>query len=138
MVATHPAILPVPLHYRHLERIKAHYFSHGVAFDDLVPLNEDIQSDLKWWIQEASSYNGQPLQITHWDLTIESDTSKQDRGPAAKGQTQGTMDSYRAIGTYTLFRNEGSLSGITIILYRKIISISTPSYGQCHKGCISE
>ena len=47
MVARHPAILPAPLHYRHLERTKAHYLSHSFAFDDLVPLNEDIQSNLK-------------------------------------------------------------------------------------------
>ena len=89
MVATHPAILPVPLHYRHLEKIKAHYLSHGFAFDDLVPLNEDIQSDLKWWIQEASFYKGLPLQITHWDLTIVSDTSKQSWGANCQGTNTG-------------------------------------------------
>ena len=85
MVATHPAILPAPLHYRHLESTKTHYLSCGVAFDDIVPLNEDIQSDLKWWIQEANSYNGRPLQMTHWNLTIESDASKQGWGATAKG-----------------------------------------------------
>ena len=52
MVATHPAILPAPLHHRHLERTKA----------------------------EASSYNSQPLQLTHWHLIIESDVSKQGLG----------------------------------------------------------
>ena len=89
MVATHPAILPTPLHYRHLERTKTHYLSRGIAFDDLVPLNEDIQSDLKWWIQEANSYNGRPLQITHWDLTIESDASKHGWGASCQGTNTG-------------------------------------------------
>ena len=89
MVATHPAILPASLHYRHLERTKTHYLSRGVAFDDLVPLNEDIQSDLKWWIQEANSYKGRPLQITHWDLTIESNASKQGRGASCQGTNTG-------------------------------------------------
>ena len=51
---------------------------------------------------------------------------------------RGTMDTYRAVGTYKLFGNESSLSGITILLHRKIISIITPSHGQCHSDCISE
>ena len=79
-VATHPAILPAPLHYRHLERTKSYYLNCGFYFDNPVPLNKDVQSDLRWWIQEASSYNGRPLQISHWDLTIESNASKQGWG----------------------------------------------------------
>ena len=91
MVATYPAILPAPLHYRHLERTKTHYLSRGVAFDNLVLLNEGIQSDLKWWIQEANSYSGRPLQITHWDLTTESNASKQDWSVSCQGtNTEGT------------------------------------------------
>ena len=76
MVATHPAILPAPLYYRQLEWTKTFYLNRGHSYDDTVPISEDIQSDLRWWIQEASSYNGRPLQITQWNLTIESDAFK--------------------------------------------------------------
>ena len=88
MVA-HPAILPAPLHYRHLKSTKLYYLSCGYSFDDAVPLYKDIQSDLRWWIQVASSYNGRPLQISHWDLTIESDASKQGWGASCQGTNIG-------------------------------------------------
>jgi len=50
MVTTHPAILPTPLHYRCLERTKTFYLFRGFSFDSSVPMNEDIQLDLMWWI----------------------------------------------------------------------------------------
>ena len=85
----HPAILPAPLHYRYLESTKSYYLSCDYSFDNPVPLNKDIQSDLRWWIQEASSYNGRPLQKSHWDLTIESDASKQGWGASCQGTNTG-------------------------------------------------
>ena len=42
------------------------------------------------------------------------------------------MDNHRAVGTYELFGNERR------ILHKEIISVSTPSHGQCHSNCISE
>ena len=48
------------------------------------------------------------------------------------------MDSHRAVGTYKLFGNESSFSDTTVFLHRDIISISTPSHGQCHSDCIPE
>ena len=56
----------------------------GEDQDDLIPINKNIQSDLRWWLQEASSHNGRPLLISQWELAIESDASKQGWGPAAK------------------------------------------------------
>ena len=76
MVVAHPAILPAPLYYRQLEWTKTFYLNRGHSYDDTVPISEDIQSNLRWWIQEVNSYNGRPLQITQWDLIIESDASK--------------------------------------------------------------
>jgi len=52
-------------------------------------LIENIQSDLMWWIQEANFCNGQPLQITQWNLTIESDVSKQGWGASCQGTNTG-------------------------------------------------
>ena len=89
MVAAHPAILPAPLYYRHLEWTKTIYSNRGHSYDNAVPISKDIQSDLRWWIQEASSYIGQPLQITQWDLTIESDASKQGWGASCQGTNTG-------------------------------------------------
>ena len=89
MVAAHPAILPAPLYYRQLEWTKTFYLNRGHSYDDTVPISEDIQSDLRWWIQEASSYNGRPLQITQWNLTIESDASKRGWGASCQGTNTG-------------------------------------------------
>ena len=37
----------------------------------------------------SNSYNGRPLQITHWDLTIESDASIQGWGTSCQGTNTG-------------------------------------------------
>ena len=89
MVAAHPAILLAPLYYRHLERTKMVFLSRGYSFDNLIPMNKDIQSDLRWWLQEASSYNGRPLLISQWGLTVESDASKWGWGASCQGTSTG-------------------------------------------------
>jgi hypothetical protein len=36
--------------------------------------------DLHWWIHQASTHNGRPLQTTQWGMTIETDASKRVEG----------------------------------------------------------
>ena len=73
MVAAHPAILPAPLHYRHLERAKSRALYRGLTYETEIELDPNIKSDLTWWLNSSSYHNGRPLQIIQWDLTIESD-----------------------------------------------------------------
>ena len=54
---------------------------------------------------------------------------------AANGQRQG--DHEQPQSAWNIY-NESSFSGTTVLLHRKIISITTSSYGQCHSNCIAE
>ena len=89
MVAAHPAILPAPLHYRQLERTKSFYLRQGWSFDDMVPVSPSMKSDLSWWIDKVRSFNGRPLQISCWDLTVESDASRSGWGASCQGVNTG-------------------------------------------------
>ena len=47
----------------------------GCSYNSQVNVNPDMRLDLAWWLENASHHNRRPLQINHWDLTIESDAS---------------------------------------------------------------
>ena len=89
MVAAHPAVLPAPLHFRHLERAKLLYMRRGCSLDQQVPILQEMRSDLKWWANMPSSSNGRPLQIPCWDITIEADASKVGWGASCQGSSTG-------------------------------------------------
>ena len=75
MVAAHPVILPAPLHYRQLEIAKLTAQRNGKSYESKMRVTPSMQTDLNWWIHHATSHNGGCLQISRWDLTIESDAS---------------------------------------------------------------
>jgi len=89
MVAAHPANLPAPLYYRQIEKLKLSYLRQGYSFDHMMPISHGIKEDLSWWVTQAGSYNGRPLQITHWDVTIESDASMSGWGASCQGENTG-------------------------------------------------
>jgi hypothetical protein len=85
MVAAHPAVLPAPLYYRQLEKQKIRQVqSHG--YDSKMSLTFHMKSDLTWWITHLKQHNGRNLQISQWDLVIESDASMRGWG-ASCGET---------------------------------------------------
>ena len=89
MIAAHPAILPAPLHYRNLEVAKTKALKEGCSYDSQVSVNSDMRLDLTWWVDNANHHNGRPLQITHWDCTIESDASTVGWGASCQGRNTG-------------------------------------------------
>jgi len=60
----------------------------GLVYETQLEVNHNMETDLIWCI-EAGKYNGRPLQITHWDLTIETDASKSGWGAFCQGVTTG-------------------------------------------------
>ena len=48
-----------------------------------------METDLIWWTEEAGRYNGRPLQIAHWDLTVETDASGLGWGACCQGVQTG-------------------------------------------------
>ena len=89
MVAAHPAVLPAPLHYRALERAKRRAVRDQAGYESEVRLDNGMLQDLEWWINSAASFNGRPLQIPNWDLTIESDASLKGWGASSQGRSTG-------------------------------------------------
>ena len=74
MVSTHPAVLAVPLHYRHLERAKITALRHSHNYNTVVTTSDNMRQDLTWWLQELPMHNSRSMQIMQWDMVIESDT----------------------------------------------------------------
>ena len=91
MVAAHPAILPAPLHYRNLELGKTRALHQGGSYEQTLQLNARMNEELTWWIVSSVHHNGRPLQISTWDLTIESDSSLTGWGAVCKGRTTGGL-----------------------------------------------
>ena len=89
MVAAHPAILPAPLHFRCLERAKSQALRLGLQYEMEVRLTMEMKADLGWWQTKVARHNGRTLQITQWDLTIESDASMRGWGASCQGTTTG-------------------------------------------------
>ena len=89
MVVAHSAILPVPLHFRYLERARARPLKKGLAYEIQLEVSHGMETDLIWWIEEAGRYNGRPLQTAHWDLTVETDASELDGVPVVREYEQG-------------------------------------------------
>ena len=75
IVAAHPAILPTPLHYRALERAKQNVLRDQAGYESEVSLDKGMAQDLEWWANSAASFNGRLLQISNWDMDIESNAS---------------------------------------------------------------
>lgn len=44
--------------------------TRGLTYETQLDVNHNVEKDLSWWIEEADRYNGRPLQIMHWDLTV--------------------------------------------------------------------
>ena len=75
MISTHPAILPAPLYYRHLERAKITALRHNPSYNTVVTTSDEMRKELTWWLQQLPRHNGRSMQVTHWDMVIESDAS---------------------------------------------------------------
>ena len=138
MVAAHPAILPAPLHYRQLEIAKLTAQTNGKSYESKMRVTPSMKTDLNWWIHYATSHNGRCLQVTHWDLTIESDTSTKGWGASCEGKnTGGPWTSHETLSHQLLGAAYGIFSPEVICLTSEIYHDSA-SLGQCHSNCISQ
>ena len=75
MSAVTQAVLPAPLYYRALQRVKNTAFKASQSFDVQVELSAEAQEELKWWIGCLSSWNGRALIMGPPEMTVESDAS---------------------------------------------------------------
>lgn len=89
LVATHPAVLPAPLYYRQLERAKIRSLKNTQSYETMVTVSEEMRRDLLWWLNDLRKHNGRSMQITQWDITVESDASMQGWGASCNSTSTG-------------------------------------------------
>ena len=98
LTSTIPAVLPAPLHYRALQRLKGKALRNSRhCYNTVVPLDEDALKDLDWWIVHATGSNGKPIKLPKAERIVESDASTTGWGASYQGvQTGGPWDQREA------------------------------------------
>ena len=83
-----PAILPAPLHYRHLQYLKNQAVSTG-SYETRVALSVEAQAELHWWTKFLGTTNGRAIKSHLTDLVIHSDASLQGWGASSNSSNIG-------------------------------------------------
>ena len=81
------AILPAPLCYRGLQRLKNETFASSQSYETIVSLDERAVEELIWWTQQVQHWNGRPILTPTPDITVETDASLLGWG-AVSGETR--------------------------------------------------
>ena len=79
------AVLPAPLHYRHLQMLQVKGLLAGKSYETMVSLNQNCQNDLQWWVDQISTWNGRSITTPATDLVITTDASLQGWGAVCQG-----------------------------------------------------
>jgi len=69
------AVLPAPLCYQNLQRLKNQAFLRSQSFEAEVKLDQGPKEELQWWIQELQKWNGCPILSPTPDVIVETDDS---------------------------------------------------------------
>ena len=90
LTSTIPAVLPAPLHYRALQRLKGKALRNSRhCYNTVVPLDEDALKDLDWWIVHATGSNGKPIKLPKAERIVESNASTTGWGASYQGVQTG-------------------------------------------------
>ena len=79
------AVLPAPLHYRHLQMLQVKGLLAGKSYETMVSLNQNCLNDLQWWVDQISTWNGRSIITPAPDLVITTDASLQGWGAVCQG-----------------------------------------------------
>ena len=91
MISVQPAILPAPLFYRNIERLKIRTLREQMSYDAKITMTEGAKSDLHWWASEMEKQNGCYIEILQWDMVLESNASKEGWGANNLGVSTGGL-----------------------------------------------
>ena len=88
LTATILAVLPAPLHYRHLQMQKSKALLAGHQnYNAQVVLDLECKSEIKWWFRHLQDWNGKSLISPAPDLVITTDSSMMGWGAVCNGTT---------------------------------------------------
>ncbi len=91
MNATNQVIPPAPLFYRNLQMSlhQALRISHSQNYEQTTVLSPGARTELDWWVENMSKWNGKALLKRQVDLTIDSDASLSGWGATCGNQRTG-------------------------------------------------
>ena len=76
MTSCIPAVLPAPLHYRALQRLRLEALGPSrVDYDHAIPLSAQALQDLEWWITQLPLNASQPILPVPPVMSLETDAS---------------------------------------------------------------
>lgn len=75
LTASIQAVLPAPLQYRRLQRLKNLCFAETQDFDAHVTLDQGSRKELAWWRDNLDSWNGKTILTPPPNMSIETDAS---------------------------------------------------------------
>jgi len=75
MTSVSPGLLTAPLRYRHLQQLKTSALHQSGSYDGKVRLTSGAVTDLQWWVQKLTMWNGKSLVRPHCNLVVYSDAS---------------------------------------------------------------
>ena len=83
------AVLPAPLHYRHLQHQQIQKLISHNSFEEKVELSVEARKELLWWKENLILCNGRSLISSPPQIIISSDASLQGWGASCHGLTTG-------------------------------------------------
>ena len=91
LTSTLPAILPAPLHYRALQRVRNTALWRSRNYDCPCQLTPEAKKDLSWWTENLPQWNGQNLSYPTPDMVLTSDASREGWGATYEAVKTGGM-----------------------------------------------
>ena len=91
MSATMRAVLPAPLCYRNLQRIKNQELSRSHSVEAMVTLDDSAKEELLWWVHQLTTWNGRAILSQTPDLVVETDASLLGWGAVSEGMRTGGL-----------------------------------------------
>ena len=83
------AILPAPLHYRHLQMAQTKGLLVGQSYETKITLSLEALKELRWWVDNIRGWNGKAIMTPSPDMTIDTDASLSGWGAVWKHQKIG-------------------------------------------------
>ena len=91
MTAASQAVLPAPLCYCNLQRVKTLAYARTQSYEAVVPLDTLAQEELQWWCEFVKNWNGKAILAPRLQMTIESDASQLGWGARCGSITTGGL-----------------------------------------------
>lgn len=76
LTASFQAIIPAPLHYRHLHSEKNMVLRQGRGYNTIVTLSDQAINEVNWWVNQVEVWNKKSLINPNPAVLIQSDANK--------------------------------------------------------------